>query len=87
MNNKLQTKINGGILSYEGWKCQHHFRKFGKSYSRWSVFRHTLTYIYHMRISVASHSSSLLLLTPQNGTKYYCIDTHSITHSLHGTIS
>jgi hypothetical protein len=83
MNNKLQTKISRGILSYERWKCQHRFRKFGKILiQNGQFFRHTRTHGYHMRIRMASHSSSLFVITHPSEWYQVLLYRHPLHHSL-----
>lgn len=80
MNNKLKTKISRVILSHECQKCQHQFRKIQKILiQNGHFFRHTRTHVYHMRIRMASHSSSLFLITHTSEWYHVLLYRHSLT--------
>ena len=51
-------------------------------YSGWSVFRHTRTHVYHMRIRIASHASSLFVITNLSERYQVLLYRHSLHHSL-----
>ena len=52
------------------------------SYSGWSVFRHTRAHVYHMRIRMASHSSSLFVITHPSEWHQVLLYRHILHHSL-----